>query len=718
MKQFLILACGFIAYLSNAQDTYQAKVLDVSGEGIPGAVVHWLQDPHAAVLSDVEGNFSLPYKNSVPHILRISSVGYKTDTVDIHGISNNLIILALENAQLEEVVVRGDAVALDRLSPIQGELITQKALAKAACCNLSESFETNASVNIAVPDAVTGAKQLEMLGLSGNYLQTNVENTPFVRGLLSTFGIQYIPGTWISSIDLSKGAGSVVNGYESMTGLINVELHKPDNTNLLFLNTYVNSNGRAEVNLDVAKKLNEKWSTGILTHGSLLNREVEGNGDGFRDTPKYQQMNLLNRWKYNGERFVGQAAVHFISEDREGGQVGYEPGSALYGFTNKIRNLSYFTKTALLFPETPYRGLGLITKGSLHQGNSKFGLTPYNASQEMFYTNLIYQDIFGNTQHSYKTGASFLLDIYEESFGVLNRQRTEQVPGVFFEYTFNKLDKTILVAGYRSDFHNLFGHIPTARFHFKQDIGNQTIWRVSAGSGFRVPNVFAEAFGMFVSGREVVVEELVPEQSWNIGTSLTYEFGKSAFILDAYHTRFLQVQLYDQRSEGLLYIYSSNLPAYATSIQAELKWVPKERWDVNLAYRYLDNKVTFSQVLDLAPVTVQKPFTNRHRWHFNMGYALPYDKWKYDLTIYRNGKQFIPGETFTEAPAFFNVNAQINRNFRQWEYYLGAENLLNFKQENPIINATNPFSSNFDAGMVWGPIMGRIIYFGTRFKMQ
>jgi outer membrane receptor for ferrienterochelin and colicins len=716
----------FTVFSAGAQQNLKGTITNSAGEALPGAVVQWTTEPSEATFTDLDGKFSIP-KKSNQHMLVVSMVGMKTDTFHIDKAEVTLILQSDTN-EMDEVVVRSNAVALDKLSPIQNEIITTKALAKAACCNLSESFETNASVSVSITDAVTGAKQLQMLGLSGKYIQTNVENVPSVRGLASTYGLTYTPGTWIQSIDLGKGIGSVVNGYESMTGGINVELHKPDNADLLYVNTYLNSLGRGELNVNYAKKLNDKWSVGLLTHGSALKSEIDRNDDTFRDTPQYSQINVLNRWKYSGDRFMGQLGLRVLSDNRSGGQVGADiknPNPSLYGFSNETNRYEFFTKTAILFPETPFRGIGLVTQGVIHDSKSVFGLNPYDAKERSLYGNLIYQDIFGTTLHSYKTGLSFLLDDYEESYLSFRPARTEIVPGAFFEYTYNNQDKTVAVVGLRQDFNSVFGNYFTPRFHLKQSLGNNTTWRLSAGKGYRTPNVLVEAFGFLVSSRNITIQEpLAMESAWNFGTSVTYEFGKSALILDAYHTEFEKQQIYDLLLPQELQIYNSTDRSYATSLQAELKWVPADRWDVNLAYRYLDNKITFRSI-DGANALIQKPFTSRNRWHFNAGYALPYDKWKADLTVHFNGKQSVPVAGFNQSSGgvepvkgFFNVNAQVNRNFRQWEYYLGAENLLNFRQPNPILGENDPFGQEFDAGMAWGPIVGRIIYLGTRFKIQ
>ena len=638
---------------------------------------------------------------------------------------------------LNEVIIRSRSSSIDQLSPHQTEIITSRSLAKAACCNLSESFETNASVSVSYADAVTGSKQIQMLGLNGVYVQTNTENIPSLRGLSSTFGLNFIPGTWIQSIDIGKGAGSVVNGYESMTGQINVELQKPDTQEKLYLNTYANSFGRGEVNLNVATQLNKKWSTSFLTHASTLRNRLDKNKDGFLDLPLTTQFNGINRWKYQSDRLVAQFGVKALYEDRLGGQTGFKPemqgSSQLYGFGAKIQRYEFFSKIARLFPEKPYKGLGLIVNASVYDSRSYFGVKNYDGTQKTVYANLIYQSIIGNTNHSYKTGLSYLLDNYNERYQFQQLNRNESVPGVFFEYTYNQLDKFVLVAGGRADFHNLYGTQWTPRLHLKYNLTDQTTLRASAGRGFRVANPLAEYYGNLVSSRNVIFQENIrPEVSWNYGASVTqdFELGEMTgnIVADFYRTDFENQLVADLEDPRNLSFYNLKGKAFANSFQAEVNLVPVRRFELKLAYRLFDVKQTVENIYD-QQILLPKAMVSRDRILFNAGYALPYDKWKFDFTMQWNGKRRIPymgnvaghhiPETLspTMAPSFYNFNAQITRTFPKWDIYLGGENLANFTQHNPIMGANEPFGQQFDAGMAWGPVIGRMIYVGMRYKI-
>ena len=711
------------------------KKADGKTETLIGATLRW-ENAKNGTSTDAKGEFSLS-KSPQNHELIISSVGYKTDTLMVHTLDFVTIYLKLQNADLQEVVVRSEATTMDRMNPIHTEIITTKALAKAACCNLSESFETNASVSVSYSDAVTGSKQIQLLGLSGNYVQTNVENIPAIRGLNTTFGLNYLPGTWLASIDVGKGAGSVVNGYESMTGAINVELAKPDVSEKLYLNFYGNNQGRAEVNLNSAHKINKKWSVGFLTHASTLQTKLDQNNDGFLDLPLYTQLNGINRWKYQSDKMMASFGVKALYEDRTGGQVNFNPDTkgtytGFYGFGSKTQRYEFFSKTAKLYQSKPYEGLGLIINGLYHDNVSFFGFKNYAGTEKSLYTNLIYQNIFGNTNHQYKAGLSYLLDDYNEKYIDSTFKRTESVPGAFVEYTETIPDKLVIVLGGRVDFHNLYGTRFTPRVHLKYDINTDTHLRLSAGKGWRMPNAIAENFGMLVNSRQLSVNEVIrPEESWNFGLSLSKDFflfgQKGTLVLDAYRTDFQNQLIVDMENSDLVRFYNLKGRSFSNSFQAEVNYSPVKRMDVKLAYRIFDvqNDVkTPTGELTLLP----KQFVNRDRLLLNLAYATKFDKLKFDFTWQWNGPRRIPNTSEGHvhsttspsvfAPAFSNINAQITKAFYKFDAYIGGENLNNFTQKDPIIGARDPFGKNFDASMVWGPVIGRMIYVGLRFKIK
>lgn len=636
---------------------------------------------------------------------------------------------------LREVKVLANPGQVDQAHYLHREVLTVKTLAKAACCNLSESFETNASVSVNFTDAITGSKQIQLLGLSGIYVQQQMENMPYIRGLKTVFGLNYTPGTWVQSIDLAKGQSSVVNGYESITGGINVELVKPDTADRYYSNTYVNSQGRWEINQQLTHRW-KKLSTAVLAHASSQAARLDRNGDGFMDLPLYTQYNVLNRWKYQSERWMAQWGIQALSELRLAGQMSAEKNNRrlFYGFGQDTRRWDAFGKLARLFPEKPYKGWGLILNAYGHDANAFFGGRDYRGKEQAFYLNWIYQSIFGNTNHQWKAGFSYWNDRFEESYLNLRFDRQESVPGAFFEYTYLMPDQLTLVLGQRLDFHNLLGTQWVPRMHLKWDLAEAWVFRASAGKGWRYVQPLADNFGFLANQRGFVWNQSGKpmDKAWNFGASLVHDFfigeRKANLVLDVYHTNFMQQWLWDMESRYSIRLYQGQGKSFANSAQVELNYSPIKRLEIKAAYRYQQVEADYSTPNGLRRLS--KAFVNRDRLLLNIAYATPYEKWKFDYTWQWNGKRRIPNmehnfelsnnpsQAQVMAPAFGISYAQVSRKFKKWDAYVGVENALDFTQKDPIMSADKPFDRHFDATMVWGPVIGRMVYLGTRWKIN
>ena len=704
-------------------------VADQSHEPLIGATVMEYGTQNG-VVTDPSGKFTLKLSSRDSKII-VSYSGFIADTLSV-DLSGMMHIMLKENAEeLDEVVVQASSTFMDDLESKHVEVITEAELTKAACCNLSESFETNASVDVSFTDAVSGAKTIRMLGLDGRYVQINRENVPNVRGLSGRYGLSYVPGTWVQSIDVGKGAGSVVNGYESMTGQINVELKKPENSEKLYLNGYVNSFGRFEVNANHARNINDQWSTAILFHSNYFNNEVDQNDDGFMDLPKARQINVMNRYKFQGEKMVSQIGITLMRDEKAGGQLGFDFGDDFrtapqYGFQNQTTRVELFGKTGLLFPSKPYKGWGFIYSASYLDMDAGFGRDNYVGKETTLYGNVIFQNIIGNSFHQYKTGASILYDDFDEIYADSAFSRKEVVPGLYYEYTYTPGDKFTLLLGARSDFHNLNGTYFTPRLHTRYQFSESTTLRAAIGRGYRTPNTIAENSNILVSSRRLIIEEAPdPEVSWNMGGSLTTALNigdkKLNLIADYFYTRFENQLIYDMdQSSSELRVYNLRGDSYAHSFQLEGSYQFSDRLSAKAAYKYYDVRATING--ELRPV----PFNARDRFFLNASYATRFDKWKADATLQWFGSKRLPDtsdkpaefQRGSKTPDFFLLNAQISRGYRWGSIYLGSENLLGFTQDNPIIDAQNPFNDNFDASLVWAPIAGRMVYAGFRYKIK
>lgn len=630
------------------------------------------------------------------------------------------------------------ATALDANSAGLQINISDKELLKAACCNLSESFETNATVDVSFSNAVTGTKQLKMLGLDQKYTLFTKEILPEIRGISSAYGMQFIPGRWIQSIQLVKGGGSVVNGYEAIVGHINTELYKSHDKAKTSLNFFADINTRFEANIVHNDNINEHWTQSFLLHGNTTIERQDHNDDNFMDQPIGRNVNLSYLLNFNDLGHSGLAThfgVNMVNDHRLGGQMNFREKedkltTNAYGLGIDIQRFQVWNKTGYVFKGKPYQSLGFMNQFTYHEQDSYFGLRTYEAEQRTYYSNLIFESIFGHTGHKYKTGLSFLYDVYDELYLQTPFKRHETVPGAFFEYTYTGT-KLTAVAGARVDFHNLAGTQFTPRLNLKYEFTPKTILRGSVGRGFRTANVFAESQAYFASNRFIQILPndgeiygLEPEIAWNYGISLQQDFKmfnrKSTIIADFFRTDFTDQVVVDlDNSPHTLLFYNLDGKSYANSLQVQWDFQPVRRLETRLAYKFYDTKTQYMSG------EKELPFTPRHRGFLNLAYATMKKsngaQWNFDATLQWVGEQRLPYDA-PESHAFhlpeygesyFLLNAQISKNFSKvFRVYLGAENILSYTQHDPIIDAQNPFGSYFDGGMVYAPVMPANFYIG------
>lgn len=776
------LPIGRVAAQSSAIAPVRGEVTEAGkATPLPGAVLRWLYDaaeagaPVITTTSDEAGRFVLVRPMRAASRLVVQALGYRPDTLAVPATGAPYLRVALRTGQeLGEVVVTDRAPTYSSLTPANVQLISSRDLTKSACCNLAESFETNASVEVTTSDAVSGAKQIQLLGLDGSYSLLTVDNQPALRGLAAPYRLGYLAGPWIENIEIIKGTGSVVNGYEAISGQVNVKLKEPEKTDQLLFNAYANDLGKFDVNLNASARINPKWSMVLLLHTDHLSNRVDRNQDGFLDMPLATQLNAFNKWKYiSGHGIVSEVGLGALRETRQGGQLGFrDTGEAAftqnYGTAQATTRYTGYAKTSYTWPSRPFQSLGLLLTGTDHDFTSRYsygyqtynfvpGQPPiantnrtsraYDGHQRTGLATLLFQGALGNTAHVYRTGLSFLYDNYDERLTAgrsyltetpadvearERRTRRELVPGAFAEYTYQNSRNLTVVAGLRADHHNLYGWQLTPRFNLKYDVLKNTVLRAAAGSGFRVANPIADNAAMLASAREFVIgSNLRPEKAWNVGGSATQYFTAlghpATFIFDYYHTKFENQVVADMYTAPGIIVIDNLQPggrSFAHSLQAELQVEPLKRLLIKGAYKYLDVRTTYENVL------LPKPLTPAHRAFLNMGYASAFDKWRADFTVqwfgqralahitsehaHGTGQKYMP-ET---APRYALLNTQITRAFKRLELYAGVENLTNYRQPNPIEGAANPFGATFDAAMVWGPVYGRLTYAGLRYRIE
>ncbi len=640
----------------------------------------------------------------------LSAFGQSKDDVD-----------TLKTQQIKEVTVTVHQAGRVKTSGIGNmELISSKELLRAACCNLGESFTTNPSIDVNYADATTGAQQIKLLGLSGTYVQMLTENIPNYRGVAAPYALGYIPGPWMQSIQVSKGASSVKNGYESITGQINVEFKKPQATPFADANIYYNTKGKLEANLGANLKLSDKWSTALLGHYEILDKAHDDNGDGFVDMPKIRQGSLQSRWAWLGDKYIFQASVKGLKEHREGGQIGHHSAVFMHPYLIDITNECYeaFTKNAYFLNEEHATNVALILSGSLHHENATYGTKLYKADQRNGYASLLFETDF-NEHHNLSTGLSLNHDYLDEQIS----KSDETTPGIYAQYTYKIGEKLIVMGGLRWDYSNIYGSFVTPRVHLKYAPNDIVTLRGSIGKGYRTSHVLAENNYMLASGRQMVIDaDLDQEEACNYGISaaLSIPIGDKKLELNAeyYYTNFLHQVVTDLDSNPHA-IHFTNLDgkSYSHTWQVEATYPLFQGFTMTATYRRTDVKCTYDGVLR------EKPLTNSYKGLLTASYAPGLGKWQFDVTLQLNGGGRMPTAYTTAdgSPSWDNrykgyeqLSAQVTRFFRHWSIYAGGENITGFKQKNPIIGADDPWGSRFDSTMIWGPIHGAVYYIGVR----
>jgi outer membrane receptor protein involved in Fe transport len=648
------------------------------------------------------------------------------------------------SGEVETVQVYGrqKGTSVSRINPILTEKISSAGLKKLACCNIGESFENSATVTVGFSDAVSGTKQIRMLGLAGIYTQLLDESRPAMRGIASPYALAYIPGAWLESLQISKGTSSVAGGYEGLTGQINMEFRKPTSEDRLFVNAYLNSELRAELNLSSAFALSPTLSSIVLAHASSDFMQVDVNNDGFADQPSAQQLNAASRWLYtlaNGA--VLHAGLNALAEDRLGGQMGFDRkadrnDTAKYGSFITNRRINAYAKLGKAFGSNAQHSAALVADYAWHEQQSFFGQKVYNATQHSTYLNALL--LLGLAEHhSASFGLNLRGDFYDEDYQFGSRavgnkswllHQNEGVAGAFGEYTYQLHDKLTAIAGLRADYHNLHGFFATPRLHVKYNVTPSLVARASAGRALRSPNVFADNLWALANRRDIVaVERPQMEDAWNFGLSLTaylhHNDEEFATIgVDVFRTQFVNQLIVDQEVSGnQILIYNLDGRSFANSYQVDMSVQPVERLEVFATFRYSDTRVQLREA-----GFAQKPLVDKFKGLLNVSYATRFNRWMFDVTAQLNGQMRLPGSSYVNydygvgngySPIYPMFLAQVTHKIRAVELYVGCENIGNYMQQHPVISVASPSSDDFNAGVVWGPLMGRKFYLGVRWKI-
>lgn len=744
MKIKFILFVFFICFNSYSQELLTGKVSFLNKDNevilVEGVSVYW-KDSSIGVISDKTGNYSIPFSKD-SNILVFKMLGFKQESITIEDMKTYNHTLIEQSDQLDEVVVskRKKSIQKSYFKTQNIVNVSSEELLKAACCNVSESFETNPSIDVNYSNAITGVKQVRMLGLESPYLLITEENIPMVRGASQVFGLSFIPGPWVESMQITKGTGSVVNGFESISGQINIELQKPVVDEPIFINVFRSNMGRNEMNFHLNRNINNKISTKFFLHADNNNSINDNNSDGFLDHPNYKGLNFFNRWQYiNLEKgIVSFLGLRYMKEDKNAGEDVANLKLKRMPWLSEINTQRFDSnfKFGYVNPSIPYQSIGFQMAYSNHEQISFFGNRNYNINQDSFYSSFLYNSILGNTMNKFKAGLNFSYDDFEELVDFENKKynRIDKSIGGFFEYSYDNLDKLSLVAGLRYDIHNNMGSFFTPRFHLRFQPLDKSVFRFSIGSGRKSSNIFSENQGVFSSGRNIKILAktasgkfygLNPEKAWNYGISFRQGFAlnnqEGDVTIDYYITDFQNQIIVDFEKQGELQFYNLEGKSFAKSFQIEIDYSINNNINLKSAFKNYDVKKQYNSGFK------QNPLTPKNRFFINLDFSSNLNEnnaqWRFDFTYNWIGKQRLPlhsGQSSLKgySPSYVLMNTQLTRVFSEkFDIYLGAENLGSYTQNNPILGNENPFGTNFDSTLIYAPINGAMIYLGLRLKL-
>lgn len=778
---FTTVSLIFFAASAYAQDI-TGTVTDTENNPMPGTSVYWA-DTNVGTAASIDGKFRL-HRVKGYDTLVASFLGYENDTLHVDDTVSQVQLKLRQGVALETVVVEGNLggnyIRHDGI--LKGETISFAGLCKMACCNLAESFENSASVTVGYSDAISGARQIKMLGLAGTYTQILDENRAIMRGLSAPYGLSYTPGMWLNSIQVSKGISSVTAGHEAITGQINLEHRKPTDDERLFLNVYFDSELKPEVNLSSAIPVtkDKRLSTVILAHGSMDTKSYDHNGDGFRDLPLSRQFDIANRWLYQADNGMQvRWGVKYINDYRLGGQMNYRKkmrqemidwankqpiGSPLVGgiYGSEVKNEEVNAYFKLGMPV----GKSVFDKDEQDEMRSNFAMVidfdhfnedayfgafnDYGGRQNMINANAMYVHYF-TYRSSLISGISASSRWVDENLmqnlgimqnwggsiilnnKVLDSKRLEPEIGAYMEYTYSIKDKLSVVAGLRYDYNFYFRkNMITPRAHVKWNITPTTVFRASAGLGYRPTDVITDNIGILATGHQIYG---VPrhyrdlnrmETALTAGGSLTQTISTinhndMTISFDYFRTQLFHSVIVDQEYiYGATFIYDTNKKSFTNSYQVDLTWTPIERFDIFATFRYTDSKYTVNREGG-GHELVERPLVSRFKTLLNLQYATRMRKWTFDVTAQLNGRSRIP-QTEPDIPSAYSpvypmFYAQVSRRIKHWDIYIGCENIGNYTQKHPILHADNPYSWYFNSSLIWGPLMGRKFYIGVRFNL-
>lgn len=748
------IALLWIALVSNCCFAQSGSVIGKVTEGntsLPLANVQ-LKGTEYGTATNIDGNFTLDPVAPGDYVLLVTSLGYQPFQTKITlapNESKNLNISLEPSAQqLNETVVTGTLKPVNRLeSPVPVEVYSPTFLKRNPTASVFDALQNVNGVRPQINCNVCNTGDIHINGLEGPYTLVLIDGMPIVSGLGTVYGLTGIPNSLIEQIEIVKGPASSLYGSEAVGGLINIITKNAMSAPEFFADGFVT--GWGEYNLDVGSKLAVGKKTNLLLGINYFNYDVpiDNNGDNFTDLTLQNRISLFQKWDFERkDARLFSLAGRFFYEDRWGGEMQWTPefrgGDEIYGESIYTRRWEVLGKYQLPFEEK----LLLSFSYNDHNQNSVYGNTEYLADQRIGFAQFTWDKTLGN--HDLLLGSAIRYNYYNDNTPATPTADNIWIPSLFVQDEFTFAPKHSFLAGLRYDYDKRHGNIFTPRAAYKWKFSDNDIFRVNAGTGFRVVNLFTEEHAALTGAREVVIaEELKPERSINVNLNYLKKIysNNGTFIgidASAFYTHFNNVILpdYDTNPNQIIY---DNLEGKSVSqgISANFDFSFPSSFKIMVGATWQDVSTTENDI------TQQQILTESITATWNLSYTFHALKLTADYTGNLYGPMRLPllgnlDPRRPYSPTWSIQNIQFTyKGLNNFEIYGGIKNLLDwtpnrgnpfiiarandpFDKEvtfdtngNPVSTANNPYALTFDPTYVYGPNQGIRGFFGVRYSV-
>ena len=723
MKKIIYLICFLTLqlplYTQNLSGTIKSDI------PIPFASIS-VKGQSIGTASNADGFFEINDIKEGSYEFVFSAIGFKKlkKNISIQAGKNTLdVILEPSSYDIEQVVVTGTMKeTFLSASPVKVDVVTQKFLKKIATTNVMEVIENVNGVQKQINCGVCGTNDIHINGMEGPYTLVLINGMPIMSSLSTVYGLNGIPTSLIKQIEIIKGPSSTLYGTEAVAGVINILTKDPLDVSTVEIESFITSHLEKNIDFAYAPKMKK---VDVLLSGNYFKMDnfLDDNDDNFTDIPLSERLSLFNQWNFKRKNQKNLSlSAKYYQEDRSGGVKEWNENlrgnDSIYGesiYTDRIELAASY--------ELPMdEDVRIEASYNYHHQDSYYGDTKYEAYQSIYFANLIWNKSIGHN-HDFISGLSYRYQTFVDST-LANINERKFIPALFVqdEITLNRKWTSLL--GIRTDFHDEHGFIFSPRLNLKFKPKTYTTFRLNAGTGFRLVNLFTEDHAFLTGSREVlVVEDLKPEESYNINLNANHIFslGRSTGTLDidAFYTYFTNkiTPDYDVNPNQIIY---ANLDGF--SVSKGLAFNIQQNFGFPLSIKaggtYLD---VYS--VDDNNTREDELFAPSFTGVFSLSYNLDKINTSMDWTAKVTGPMSLPSfpypfERAEESPWFSQHHLQIKKVFSEsLTAFMGVKNIFNYTQESPLVDWQNPFGDDFDTSYAYGPLQSRRFLFGFSVKI-